>query len=315
MKLDYKILWLDDKIQDFKDDEYIDEIKNHLISEEFNPIIDETNDQSKFFNYLESNTYDLILTDFHLNESKDNKGIDGDNVVEMVRDKNVFTEILFYTAKAQLEGKLKWDRISFLETEQFGKAKHHEKVVEKIIGLINLTIEKFHDIVVMRGMIMNETSDLDCQKVELLNNFITSEKYIKQIPQLRTRLFKEISSFIKEKSSKIEKCIKKEDLDKLISDNVLFSADKKISAMSEILQILGEMDFSTEYKEEIIKVRNNFAHAILEEVIDDEGKVIRKYFKDKKDGITFDTDLCKKIRSDIKKHKNNLNNLKQKLDE
>ena len=170
MKLDYKILWLDDKIEDFKDDEYIDEVVEHLKNEEFNPIIHETNDQSQFFDYLANNTYDLILTDFHLNESKDNKGIDGNNIVENVRRKNIFTEILFYTAKAELEGKLKWDRISFLETEQFGKAKHHEKVIEKIKNLIDLTIEKFHDIVVMRGMIMNETADLDNQKIALIKN-------------------------------------------------------------------------------------------------------------------------------------------------
>ncbi len=39
MKLDYKILWLDDKIEDFKDDEYIDEVVEHLKKEELNPII------------------------------------------------------------------------------------------------------------------------------------------------------------------------------------------------------------------------------------------------------------------------------------
>ena len=313
MKLDYKILWLDDKIQDFKDDEYIDEIKNYLISEEFNPIIDETNDQSKFFNYLESNTYDLILTDFHLNESKDNKGIDGNNVVEMVRDKNVFTEILFYTAKAQLEGKLKWDRISFLETEQFGKAKHHEKVVEKIIGLINLTIEKFHDIVVMRGMIMNETSYLDEEKKTLLKLFIGLEKYKDNIPQLRDRLFQEVDEFLIEKRGKIDKCIENKNLNNLIKDNTLFSADKKISAMSEILQIIGQVDFSNDYKKEIINIRNDFAHAKLEEEIDVNGKVIRKYFK--KGNIDFDQSYCRIIRSNIKKHKNNLETLKNKLNE
>lgn len=321
MKLDYKILWLDDKIQDFKDDEYIDEVIEHLKNEEFNPIIHETNDQSEFFNYLKNNTYDLILTDFHLNEKKqniDNKGreINGDDIVELVRQENkIFTEILFYTAKAELEGKLKWDRVSFLETEQFGKAKHHEKVIEKIINLIDLTIEKFHDIVVMRGMIMNETSDLDAQKIELLNNFIQSEKYIDKIPQLRTRLFSEISSFLKEKTIKINKCIKTENLDKLISDTVLFSADKKISAMSEILQMLGQTDFSDDYKKEIIKVRNDFAHVVLDEEKDENGKVIRKFFKDKKDGITFDTNYCKTIRLNINKHKKNLDKLEQKLDE
>lgn len=57
MKLDYRILWLDDKIDDFKADEYIVEIENHLIAEEFNPIIHETNNQSKFFEYLQNNNY------------------------------------------------------------------------------------------------------------------------------------------------------------------------------------------------------------------------------------------------------------------
>eukprot|EP01029_Cantina_marsupialis_P006853 TRINITY_DN17574_c0_g1_i2.p1 TRINITY_DN17574_c0_g1~~TRINITY_DN17574_c0_g1_i2.p1 ORF type:complete len:321 (-),score=44.65 TRINITY_DN17574_c0_g1_i2:43-1005(-) len=320
MKLDYKILWLDDKIEDFKEDEYVEEIENYLKQEEFNPIIHTTNDQLKFFEYLRKDNYDLILTDFHLNEKKDNtnsagKEINGDDIVEKVRQKHIFTEILFYTAKAELEGKLKWDRISFLETEQFGKGRHHEKVVEKIINLINLNIEKFHDIVVMRGMIMNETSDLDAQKIELLNNFIQSEKYIDKIPQLRTRLFTEISSFLKEKTAKIDKCIRTNNLDKLISDTVLFSADKKISAMSEILQMLGQIDFSDDYKEEIIKVRNNFAHVVLDEEKDENEKVIRKFFKDKKNGITFDTNYCKTIRLNINKHKKNLDKLEQKLNE
>ena len=95
MKLDYKILWLDDKIQDFKDDEYIEEIKNHLISEEFNPIIDATNDQDEFYKYLSNNTYDLILTDFHLNETSNNKGIDGDVIVETV-EKRIFLLKYFF---------------------------------------------------------------------------------------------------------------------------------------------------------------------------------------------------------------------------
>lgn len=311
MKLDYKILWLDDKIQDFIDDEYIDEIEQHLKNEEFNPIIHYTNEQSIFFDYLGNNTYDLILTDFHLNESNDNKRIDGDNIIEEIRQKNIFTEILFYTAKAELEGKLKWDRISFLETEQFGKAKHHEKVIEKIKKLIDLTIEKFHDIVMMRGMIMSETSDLDEEKKTLLKLFISLKKYKDNIPQLRDRLFKEVNEFLIEKRNKIDNCMQNKNLNNLIKDNTLFSADKKISAMSEILQIIGCEDFSDDYKKEIIKIRNDFAHAKLEEEKDENGKVIRKYFK--KGDVTFDQKYCKTIRANIIKHKRNLKTLKNKL--
>ena len=67
MKLEYKILWLDDKIDDFIDDGYLEEIEEHLIDEEFNPFIDKTNNQQDFYTYLNKNNYDLILTDFHLN--------------------------------------------------------------------------------------------------------------------------------------------------------------------------------------------------------------------------------------------------------
>jgi len=308
MKLDYKILWLDDKIEDFKDDEYIEEIKSYLISEEFNPIIDETNEQSKFFEYLENNTYDLILTDFHLNESKDNKGIDGNNIVEMVRSKNVFTEILFYTAKAQLEGKLKWDRISFLETEQFGKAKHHEKVVEKIKNLIDLTIEKFHDIVVMRGMIMNETSDLDNQKISLIKLFIEKSQP-EAIVDLKLQILEEINQHFVGKLDKVngEWKEKNSGFNNLIKDNFVFSSSYKIQTLGWILNKLSEEDFSKDYNQEIISIRNLFAHAEL--LIDENG---RKYFK--KDDTTFNAIYCKQIRQNINKHKRNLEQLKNKLE-
>lgn len=312
MKLDYKILWLDDKISEFRDDEYVQEIKEYLQSEEFNPIIHETNDQSEFFKYLQKNTYDLILTDFHLNENRNNKNINGDNIVEMVRQKNIFTEIFFYTAKAELKGKLKWDRISFLETEQFGKAQHHEKVVEKIINLINLTIEKFHDIVIMRGMIMNETSDLDNQKIRLIQMFIEKSEP-KTITDLKLDILKEIDENFSSKLKKVNGDWKEKDsgFKNLIKDNFVFSSAYKIKTLGWILNQISEEDFSSSYDDEIINIRNLFAHVTLQEDKDEDGNVIRKYFK--KDGDDYDSAFCKKIRGNIKKHKNNLNNLEQKL--
>lgn len=313
MKIDYKILWLDDKIQDFKDDEYIDEIIQHLKKEEFNPIIHETNDQSKFFDYLNNNTYDLILTDFHLNENNNNQGRDGDTIVEAVRAQNIFTEILFYTAKAPLQGKLKWDRISFLETAELPDD-HHEEVVIKVKKLIDLTIEKFHDIVVMRGMIMNETSDLDNQKINLINKFINSAEP-DSVNQLKLDILNEINEHFSSKLRKVNGKWKIEDkgFRDLIKDDFVFSAAYKIKTLGWILNNISENDFSNQYKEEIINIRNLFAHAILEEEKDDKGKITRKYFK--RGDITFDANKCKEIRNNIHKHKENLKKLEEKLNE
>lgn len=303
MKLSYSILWLDDQIDDFIDDRHIKKINDFLISEGFEPKIITVKNSEDFFNKLDK-SYDLILTDYHMEH------LNGDVVVNKIRKEcNIFTEILFYTAQADLSNIDKLDRISFLQTSR----NHHQTVVNKVKNLINLTLNKFHDIVVMRGMIMNETSDFDNEKRELLNSFIKLEKYKDKLPQLTNRVFGEISSFITKKKEFADNCIKNRNFDKLIKDNVLFSADKKISAMSEILKIIGCEDFSADYKKEIINIRNDFAHAKLEEEKDSNGSIVRKYFK--KCDITFGQEYCKTIRKNIVKHKKNLEMLKNKIDE
>ena len=110
MHIDYKIIWLDDNIQAFENDEYIDNIKKYLIEKGFNPIIDTYSEQQNFLNNL-NDTYDLILTDYHMD------GMNGDEVIEKIRkDKGIFTEILFYTARANLKDTDKIDRITFFQT-------------------------------------------------------------------------------------------------------------------------------------------------------------------------------------------------------
>jgi CheY-like chemotaxis protein len=315
MKLDYKILWLDDKIKDFVDDEYLEEIVQYLKAEEFNPVIKTTDKQDEFYEYLANDDYDLILTDYHLNENAKNKGINGDGIVETVRNsKNIFTEILFYTAKAELKGSFKWDRISFLETEQFGKGKHHEKVVEKVINLINLTIEKFHDIVVMRGMIMHEISDLDNQKIELIKKYI-NDNTPETVNTLKLEILKDIDKHFSSKLRKVngDWKVQPRGFKNLIKDDFVFSAAYKIKTLGWILNKLSESDFSNDYKDEIINIRNIFAHATLEEERDEAGKLIRKYFK--RGDITFNAEKCKEIRGHINKHKNNLDKLQTKLNE
>jgi hypothetical protein len=310
MKLDYKILWLDDKIHEFIEDEFIDDIEEHLIEEGFNPIIDTTNNQEKF-NKLLDDSYDLILTDFHLNENNDNSQVNGDTIVNEIRATNIFTEILFYTAKADLKGSLSWDRISFLQTEKLPDA-HHEEVIKKVKTLIDLTVKKFQDIVVMRGMIMDETSDLDNQKIKLIKKYIDNNTN-ETISSLKIDILTEIDKHLSSKLKKVngDWTTKEKGFKDLIKDDFVFSASYKIKTLGWILNQLSESDFSNDYKDEIINIRNIFAHAILEEDKDENGKVIRKYFK--RGDMTFNPDKCKEIRKNITKHRKNLGILEDKL--
>ena len=61
MKIEYKILWLDDQIKDFIEDEIIEEVERFLIKQGFQPKITTVSTSKDFFEVLD-NSYDLILT-------------------------------------------------------------------------------------------------------------------------------------------------------------------------------------------------------------------------------------------------------------
>lgn len=77
MKLEYKILWLDDKIEsvvipDYEDD--IKELKAYVKSLGFKETIDMVRTEEELFAKLdEVGEYDLIMTDYHLDETKGGK--------------------------------------------------------------------------------------------------------------------------------------------------------------------------------------------------------------------------------------------------
>ncbi|SMN01909.1 hypothetical protein SPONN_198 [uncultured Candidatus Thioglobus sp.] len=296
MKLEYKILWLDDNIDAFIDDEHVKDIDKYISDQGFDTKIHTKSNNEEFFNTLDD-TYDLILTDYHMD------GLNGDEVVKKIRENSIFTEILFYTAKADLTDTQKLDRISFLETT----TEHEEEVVKKAKELVDLTIKKFQDIIAMRGMVMSETSSLDVQKIEILESYIDS-KSTNELKNLHDNIFSKIKLSVDEKCKKYKRLVDKDDgLKKLMKDRVLFSSSRKIEALSFILQELEMDDFSEKYKDEIINPRNQFAHAKFIEKNGD------KFFEESE--VRLDNEYFKQVRINILKHKVNLNNLENKLNE
>lgn len=299
MKIDYKILWLDDQIDLFIEDELISRIEKHLIDEGFNPIIETASRSNVFFEKL-NDTYDLILTDYHMNDTK------GDEVVERIREQSILTEILFYTARADLKETHKLDRISFLETAKFSGSGSHEAIlIREIKKLIDLTIRKFQHIVAIRGMIMHETSSLDERMIQLVNDFLGKDD---NTDEIKDRIFDDVIHFYKEKYTCSEKYKKNQRIDRIIKDPLLFSSTQRANAIKLIIDRIGTEDFIADFKKEIINVRNQFAHAMLKK---NENGI--EFFESKSDPIVFDSILCKKIRRDILKHKGNLDSLEQQL--
>lgn len=300
MKLEYKILWLDDKIQEFIEDEVIEEIENHIADKGFQPIIHPVSNAKDFYSKLD-NSYDLILTDFHMND------IEGDEIVKTVRSSkySIMTEILFYTAKADLKDAKKIDRVSFLETNATSDS-HIEKVITKTTELIDLTIKKFDNIIAVRGMIMHETSSLDVEMLEIIKKALQNENL--NFEELSVSIYDDLIALFKQKTEFVEKCKQKKNFNQLTKDNFIYSAKYKILTLSKILEDLKMSDFSSEYDSEINSIRNKFAHSVL--LKDETG---REYFKYKEEGMDFNEEFCKIIRENIVKHKSNLDSLNKKL--
>lgn len=305
MKLDYKILWLDDKMEEILQDEYPNEIYRYLEEQGFNPEIIPTQNEKDFFEKL-NNSYDLILTDYHLNETTKNTR-NGDKIVEEVRNNNIFTEIMFYSAQGDLIDTIKLDRITFFDTKKAVGNVHYEKIISKAISLIELTIKKFQHIVAMRGMIMNETSSLDMQMLNIIKIALKSKEV--SFDELAPKIYDELNELYNSKNKFVNECREADKFIVLTKDNFVFSADYKIKTLGQILGSLNIKDFSEEYKEEINSMRNKFAHSVLSR----DENTGREYFKHGETGLTFDEELCKKIRTDIIKHRKNLNDTIEKL--
>lgn len=292
MKLDYKILWLDDKMDVIIEDEYLGEIEKHLLEHGFNPIIIPTKNEKEFFDNLDD-SFDLILTDYHLNETRGTSR-DGDAIINEVREKSIFTEIMFYSAQGEVVDTFKMDRITFVDTRRSPIRDHNEAVIDRAIKLIDLTIKKFQHIVAMRGMIMNETSILDVEMHNLLLTLIKSKADEKIILKIKEKYSESIDELDKEINQT-------DDIDLIL---LKIGATHRWRAIVRNLEKGVNKTIFNDYEKEIISIRNQFAHAILHK--DQTG---RDYFKHGKSGVTFDEEFCKKIRKDIIKHNKNLQQL------
>lgn len=285
MKLDYNILWVDDRIKDRAFQKILGETKEFLFNQYFNCKIIETEDFNEFREVFSNNKeFDIIITDYSLND-----GTFGSQVIDFVRDsEHNFTEIFFYSANDSVKDIKLFsnNRITFFQLT----GGDYKELEREIMEVINQTIKKFQNIVAMRGMIMNETSSLDVEIEDILSKIIEKgdEKIIEIIKQ---KFLKTNTEF----ASRIVKCdVVSELLDYIGANHRVRSIIRNIDN-GEIKDILSD------YTKQIIEVRNQFAHAVL----DSETNTFKT-----RNGIVFNGEECVNIRRNINKHIKNLKDLK-----
>jgi len=299
MKINYNIIWVDDKIENNPFRRLRDRIKLFLTEQFFDVDIEVAEDFEEFKAiFVPRKEYDLIITDLNLNDSK------GSEIINYIRkDKNLLTEVFFYSANADVSNVdlVNSSRISFFRLDDHNLYTELQKKLEEVISL---TIAKFEHIVSMRGMIMHETSTLDLKMESIVRGFINDPKNEVRINAIIDPMIENIRLFTKEKNDKaLNGKIKI-----ILKDNVLFNASQKIFALGQILHLLEEEDFSEEYNLEVNLIRNQFAHSEL--LIAEDGS---NFFRVKGVDLKYDSELCKTIRKNIIKHEKNIIRLEEKV--
>jgi hypothetical protein len=306
MKINFKIMWIDDKpkqmetilseIEDvLKENYYIPKIEEAFQSyEDFMAIFDVQNDDD--INIF--NDCDLLLIDFHLSQKIEDDEKTGEILIEQLRNKGIFTEVVFYSdAMAeyrQNNNRHELDNVTYADKNE---------VVRKVEYLVKKTVRQGLNISTLRGYLMDSTSEFDfiCKEVAIhhfkfLDNLQKKtiiekiEKYIQEQFESEADKFKKNNAkyhniLAQVKEQKVVKTFSENtDTDQML--NILINAfnskeavmptDKKYRILANILSSVNIVESkkiyshnpdtrqSNElYKEALITPRNKLAHSKL----------------------------------------------------
>ncbi|ATM77389.1 hypothetical protein CRN79_16750 [Serratia fonticola] len=261
MKLEYKILWFDDQPHNVDSTE--DGLKTRLARMGFKlevQWVDKIGDIGSLISRLRSNIdFDLILVDWDLGPNS----IDGAQLAKHLR-KNFKTDIIFYSSEAPK----KLRKLIFDNDVDGVFCIRRENLVAETLAIINYSIKKIIDLNHMRGIVMSAVSDFDKIIEKSLNaryqQLSDVEKYsfIKQIIEKMTSVCDANKKQIENLSHK-ECCI-----DELLAHRA-FSSSLKQQILVRILEkkkddetISFLFELLQKYNEQVIKPRNQLAHAI-----------------------------------------------------
>lgn len=301
MKIEYNILWIDNDIQDYIDNGEVGNLKNYLEELGFEPNIITIEDESELDNFIHKLKYDLIISDFNLNATT------GDKIIERIRDEKGFsTEILFYTAKSNFrdDPEVK-ERLAFMDRITFHS--NRDTFLDKVEKLIRLTLDKLLELNATRGLITAATSELDVEIEEIVMQLIV--KYNKNNDELMKIINDKVFS-------KLESKVKTfwNNYDNFQDYFPKIEAVKKWEILRDLLkpfrqenqEINSFLETNKTYQEQIITIRNQFAHV---KAIEEGGILKLKGIKD----IEFDENKCIEIRRNIIIHKRNIEALKKTI--
>lgn len=296
MKLEYKILWIDNDLQNYIENDSVKGIEDFLLEKGFKPLIEKVFDEANLEEYITKHTYDLIISDYNLNNTT------GDILIKQIREINQLdTEILFYTAQSSyMSNEQVMKNLAFKErlTFQVGR----DTLIHKIEKVISLTLKKLLELNATRGLITAATSDLDVEIEEIVMLLI--DKLDKSEVELREIVTNKVFTPLQTRAqnfwfnySNFQNYFHK--IDAIKKWEIFRDLLKPLKEQHEIKDFLSN---NSTYQVQVINIRNQFAHA---KAINDNGILKLKGNVEGQD-FEFTEDSCVEIRKNLIAHKNNI---------
>lgn len=299
MKLKYKILWFDnepDWVESIEDD------IREIIEDEYCFIYDielREKDEPK----APYANYDLILMDLNLEDEKT-----GDQLIQNIRNLDIYTDVLFYSADGISKIKEKAQALGLEGVYFSGRDK--DAFIEKLRKVILSTINKVQDLNNLRGLVMAEVSELDIIMENIISKYFIENGDNDKTKEFNDHIIKDIEKSIKNKLTSVDcrkQCSHKWK-DKKIEEIIHlldFDSSKKAHTVNIIINrehidyTAEHANFYEDYKADIIDMRNNLAHCQSDLI---NGSEVLKLKKTKAEDIVFDAEMFKQVRSNIQKY-------------
>lgn len=299
MKLDYRILWIDDRIEEHRADGHLARIESFLKEKGFVPQIVECEDKSQVEVVINTERFDLILTDYNLEEDAD-----GEVIIKEIREGHIFTEILFYSAVddfwKKAENILKIDRLSYYQISQGG----FSGLLDKVEWLITQTISKLQELTAMRGLMMAETSGLDSLLGELVIALINRPEMAEKNKEIFDKSNQSNAEYFKESAEKFDKYFSEGKFEDFVKSSTLYGKWQILRKFVKDIEVEHfSADTLKDYNREITELRNKLAH-LKHSIVEGRHHLSFK----SSDGTIweFNDDRCVEIRTNLKKHTDNL---------
>ncbi len=309
MRLQYKIIWIDDNIEDYIEMGVVEEFKAYLKNLGFIPTVDCFETGKTAEEKIKIEKYDLILSDYNIEGDEQ-----GDTLIKKIRDGDIFTEILFYSAKPDFENiakSLYRDRVSFLSLAGDEAMRGFK---EKVLWLVDQTISKLQELNSIRGLVMSETSELDTTIEDILSEVMNRKDQTSE--QLRKYAIEKVKENNEKRSEIYSKINDMTNVD-IIKNRTLFDASKKSRTLNEYFKLTGMskeedlVDFHQRYEKDVLMVRNDLAHAKSETIDGVEYLILSR--KDGEHPVKYDQDTCIVIRKTLRTYTETLKKVRETI--